>query len=95
MDGAAHEREVQRLTCQYMSDELGLETALWSGAAVQALILRQYWIRLAVRTTGTYLARYGFTARKSLRRPYEQQPAAVRHWLRHESRFRVHSRSLL
>jgi transposase len=48
------------------------------------LIQRQYGIRLAVRTTGTYLARWGFTAQKPLRRAYEQQPAAVRDWLRHE-----------
>ena len=30
------------------------------------------------------LARWGFTAQKPLRRAYEQNPAAVRHWLRQE-----------
>jgi transposase len=80
----AQETAIQRLICRHMPDELGLDFALWSRAAVQALIRRQYGVRLAVRTTGTYLARWGFTAQKPLRRAYEQCPAEVRHWLRPE-----------
>jgi transposase len=81
---AAQEAAIKRLICRHMPDELGLDFAQWSRAAVQALIRRQYGVRLAVRTTGTYLARWGFTAQKPLRRAYEQQPAAVRNWLRQE-----------
>ncbi|MDO9714171.1 IS630 family transposase, partial [Paracraurococcus lichenis] len=33
---------------------------------------------------GTYLARWGYTPQKPLRRAYEQDPAAVRRWLRRE-----------
>jgi len=33
---------------------------------------------------GTYLARWGFTAQKPIRRAYEQDPAAVRRWLRQD-----------
>jgi transposase len=51
---------------------------------VRELILRRFRVRLAVRTMGTYLARWGFTAQKPLRRAYEQDPAAVRHWLRRD-----------
>jgi transposase len=46
------------------------------------LIWQRFGVRLAVRTMGTYLARWGFTAQKPLRRAYEQDPAAVRRWLR-------------
>src|SRR3954447_21952524 len=81
---ATQEAAIKRLICRHMPDDLGLDFALWSREAVQALIRRQYGIRLAVRTTGTYLACWGFTAQKPLRRAYEQQPAAVRDWLRHE-----------
>jgi transposase len=81
---ATQERAIKRLICRHMPDELGLDFALWSRDAVRALIRRQYGVRLAVRTTGTYLARWGFTAQKPLRRAYEQCPAEVRHWLRHE-----------
>lgn len=79
----AQEAEIKRLICRHMPDELGLDFALWSRAAVSVLIQRQYGVRLAVRTTGKYLAHWGFTAQKPLRRAYEQQPAAVRDWLRH------------
>ena len=37
-----------------------------------------------MRTVGKYLARWGFTARKPIRRAYEQGPVAVRRWLRRD-----------
>jgi transposase len=80
----AQEAAIKRLICRHMPDELGVDFALWSREAVRALIGRQYGVRLAVRTTGKYLARWGFTAQKPLRRAYEQNPTEVRHWLRHE-----------
>jgi len=80
----AQEAEIKRLICRHMPDDLGLDFALWSRDAVRALIRRQYGVRLTVRTTGKYLARWGFTAQKPLRQAYEQNPAEVRHWLRHE-----------
>ena len=81
---AAQEAEIKRLICRHTPDELGLDFALWSRAAVRALTRRRCGVRLAVRTTGTYLARWGFTAQKPLRRAYEQQLGAVREWLRRE-----------
>ena len=48
------------------------------------LVTRQCGVELAVRTVGKYLARWGFTAQKPIRRAYEQDPAAVRRWLRRE-----------
>jgi transposase len=49
-----------------------------------ALIARHCGVRLAVRTVGKYLARWGFTAQKPIRRAYEQDPAAVRRWRRRD-----------
>ena len=63
---STQEREIKRLICRHMPDDLGLDFALWSRAAVRALIRRQCGVRLAVRTTGTYLARWeGEAAPKS------------------------------
>jgi transposase len=81
---AQQEAEVRGLVCRHTPDELDLRFALWSRAAVRELIWRRYRVRLAVRSTGTYLARWGFTAQKPLRRAYEQDPAAVRRWLRRD-----------
>ncbi len=81
---AAREAEVQGLIRRHTPDELGLPFALWSRAAVGALIARRCRVELAVRTVGKYLARWGFTAQKPIRRAYEQDPTAVRRWLRRE-----------
>ena len=81
---AAQEAEVQELICRHTPDELGLPFALWSRAAVRALIAHRCGVELAVRTVGKYLARWGFTAQKPIRRAYEQDPAAVRRWLRRD-----------
>ncbi len=82
----APEQEAQIRTeiSQHPPDELGLPFALWSRAAVRMLIEQSCGVRLAVRTVGTYLARWGFTAQKPLRRAYEQSPKAVRRWLRQD-----------
>jgi transposase len=81
---AAQEAEVRRLICRHTPDELELPFALWSRAAVRAVIRQRCGVGLAVRTVGKYLARWGFTAQKPLRRAYEQNPAAVRRWLRRD-----------
>jgi transposase len=81
---AAQEAEVRGLIRRRTPDELGLPFALWSRAAVRALIVRRCGVALAVRTVGKYLARWGFTAQKPIRRAYEQDPAAVRRWLRRD-----------
>src|SRR3954464_365961 len=81
---AGQEAEARALVRRHTPDELDLPFALWSRAAVRELIRRRFRVRLAVRTMGTYLARWGFTAQKPLRRAYEQDPAAVRRWLRRD-----------
>src|SRR3954462_5706186 len=81
---ARQEVEVQARIRRHTPDELGLPFALWSRAAVRALIARRCGVELAVRTVGKYLARWGFTAQKPIRRAYEQDPAAVRRWLRQD-----------
>jgi transposase len=81
---AGQEAEIRDLIRRHTPDELGLPFALWSRAAVRELIWRRHRVRLAVRSMGTYLARWGFTAQKPLRRAYEQDPAAVRRWLRRD-----------
>jgi transposase len=79
----AQEVEARDLIRRHTPDALDLPLALWSRAAVRALIRQRFGVRLAVRTMGTDLARWGFTAQKPLRRAYEQDPA-VRRWLRRD-----------
>ena len=81
---AAQEAEVQGLIRRHTPDGLDLPFALWSRAAVGMLIARRCRVELAVRTVGKYLARWGFTAQRPIRRAWEQDPAAVRRWLRRD-----------
>jgi hypothetical protein len=58
-----------------------MDFALWRRAAVMQLIEREFGITLHVRSVGKYLARWGFTLQKPIKRAYEQSPAAVQDWL--------------
>ncbi|WP_425436051.1 IS630 family transposase [Noviherbaspirillum humi] len=78
---ARQQQAIQALVAEHTPDELGLPFALWSRAAVAALIAQQTGQRLIVRTTGKYLKRWGYTPQKPLERAYEQDPVAVQRWL--------------
>ena len=48
------------------------------------LIERRFGIRLSIWTVGRYLARWGFTPQKPVRRAFEKNPEQVRRWLEEE-----------
>lgn len=75
---------IVRLITDRCPDQLKLPFVLWTREAVRDLITRQCGLRLSVWTVGRYLARWGFTPQKPIRRAYEQDPEAVRRWLRAE-----------
>ena len=61
-----------------------MEFALWSRPAVRELIERDFGLKLSVRAVGDYLARWGFTPQKPIKKAYEQRPEAVQAWLEDE-----------
>ena len=65
-------------------DQLKMPFALWTREAVGQLIEEKFGLRLSVWTVGRYLKRWGLTPQKPLRRAFEQDPLAVRHWLETE-----------
>ncbi|XLV73790.1 IS630 family transposase [Ralstonia syzygii subsp. celebesensis] len=69
---------VRQLIADKTPDQLKMPYALWTRAAVGQLIEQCFGIRLAVRTVGLYLSRWGFTPQKPMRKAYEQSPAAVK-----------------
>lgn len=81
---ADQEQDLQRVIGDKTPDQLKLPFALWSRTAVQQLIHDRCGVKLAVRTVGNYLARWGFTPQKPMKKAYEQRPAAVRQWLDEE-----------
>ena len=51
---------------------------------MRQLIQRKFRVGISVRTVRRYLARWGFTPQKPVRRAYERDDAAVRRWLEQE-----------
>jgi transposase len=75
------EHHCQECLDQHNPDDLGIASPLWSRRAVRELIERQFGIRLAVRTVGEYLRRWGYTAKKPRRHARQQDAEEVRMWL--------------
>jgi len=73
--------QIAKAVIGHCPDQLKLPFYLWTREAVAQLIERRFGIRLSVWTVGRYLARWGFTPQKPLRRAFEKNPEAVRRWL--------------
>ena len=78
---APQENAMRKFIQDKTPEQLKLPYALWTRAAVAQLIQERIGVKLAVRTIGKYLARWGFTPQKPMRKAYEQSPAAVKKWL--------------
>ena len=78
------ELHIQRLICEKRPEQLKMQFALWTRAAVMQLVESEYGISLPVRTMGEYLKRWGFTPQRPVVRAYEQRPESVKQWLEHE-----------
>lgn len=78
---AAQEKKLQRWIVHKTPQQLRFPFMLWTRAVVQALIEREFGVRLSLPTVGRYLARWGLTPQRPLKRALEQDPAVIRHWL--------------
>ena len=65
-------------------EQLKLPFVLWTADAVRQLIQRKYKVRVSARTVRRYLACWGFTPQKPVRRAYEQDDVVVERWLKEE-----------
>lgn len=75
------ETRIQKDIIDQTPDQLKLSFALWSAEAVKQLIKKYFLINMPIRTVRSYLARWGFTPQRPLKRAYEQQPEQVKKWL--------------
>jgi transposase len=75
---------IQRMIIDKTPDQMKMPFALWTRQAVQQLIRQEHKIAMPIRTVGEYLKRWGFTAQKPAKQAYEQNPKAVKKWLKEE-----------
>ena len=71
-----------RLITDRCPDQLKLPFALWTREAVAKLLDQRFGLKVSVWTAGRYLAQWGFTPQKPVRRAYERDPEAVKRWQR-------------
>lgn len=81
---AADRRAVCRLIVTKCPDQLALPFMLWTREAVQQLLAERFDLDVSVWTVGRYLRSWGMSPQKPLRRAFEQDPVAVRNWLKEE-----------
>ena len=62
-------------------EDLGIPAPLWTRPAVQQLIRKELGIVMPVRTVGSYLRRWGYTAKRPRRHAKKQDPEEIRQWL--------------
>ena len=77
----AQQAELRRSIETGHPEDYGIESALWTRRAVQALVAEQCGIEMPIRTVGDYLKRWGYSPQRPLKRAYEQNPDAVATWL--------------
>ncbi len=81
---ARQETMIRRLIAGQCPDQLKLPFALWTREAVGEPVARKTGLQLSVRAIGGYLAAWGFTAQKPIRRASERDDAAVQAWLKRD-----------
>lgn len=75
------EKALKKLLTDKNPRQLKLPFALWNRKAIQSVIYQMWRVRIAIRTIGDYLKRWGFTPQKPMKRAYERNPKAVQKWL--------------
>lgn len=77
------EDEVQAAMQGHSPEDYGIDSAVWTGKAVQSLIEQCCGEKMAIRTVREYLKRWDYTLKQAQGRAYEQDPKAVEEWVKH------------
>jgi transposase len=75
---------IVKLISNRTPDQLQLPFMLWTREAVRDLIEQRFQVHVSPRTAGRYLASWGFTPQKPVRRAYERNPRKVAAWLKQD-----------
>jgi transposase len=75
------EAKVRKLVTDKCPDQLKLPFALWTRAAVAELIERKTTKRLSLKVVGAYLASWGMSPQRPMRRATERDETRVQSWL--------------
>jgi transposase len=74
-------QQIQKRLEDHSPEDLGIPAPLGTRPAVRQLIRQELGITMPVRTVGSYLRRWGYTAKRPRRRSRKQDPEEIRQWL--------------
>ena len=81
---SSEEKEIQRIIVDKTPDQLKFKECMWTRNNIRQLIKEKYGKDIKLSTLGYYLARWGFSVQRPVKRAYEQDQKKIDKWLNEE-----------
>lgn len=78
------EKEIRSTIIEKTPEELGFNECMWTRNNISQLIKDKYGIEIKPSTLGYYLARWGFSRQRPVKRAYKQDKEKANDWLNRE-----------
>lgn len=78
------EKEIQKIIVDKTPEQLRFRECMWTRNNIRQLIKEKYGIDIKLSTLGYYLARWGFTVQRPVKRAYKQDEKKIDEWLNRE-----------
>lgn len=78
------EKDIQQIIVDKTPEQLKFKECMWSRKNIAELIRQKYGVEMPLSTLGVYLARWGFSVQRPVRRAYKQDEKKVKRWLEDE-----------
>ena len=78
------EKEIQKIIVDKTPEQLRFKECMWTRNNIRQLIKEKYGIDIKLSTLGYYLARWGFTVQRPVKRAYKQDEKKIDKWLNRE-----------
>ncbi len=78
------EREIQQIIVDKTPEQMRFKECMWTRNNIHQLILEKYGVDIKLSTLGYYLARWGFTVQRPVKRAYKQDAGKIDAWLNKE-----------
>jgi transposase len=78
------EKEIRGSIIEHNPEQMSLPGCMWTRENIRDLIKRKYGITLPLSTMGYYLARWGFSVQRPIKRAYKQDERKTTEWVERE-----------
>ena len=78
------EREIQKIIVDKTPEQMRFRECMWTRNNIRQMIKEKYGIDIKLSTLGYYLARWGFTVQRPVKRAYKQDEQKIDKWLNSE-----------